>query len=346
MARRRPVESPEHLASPIELEGSTVRVGTCSWTDRTLVNESDWYPRRSMTAAERLSFYASQFPVVEADSTYYFPPTPELSEQWVERTPDGFTMDVKAYSLLTGHPTFPHSLWPDLQTQVAAEHRDKRSLYAKHLPTEAIEEAWDRFRHSLMPLQSAGKLGAVLLQYPRWFTPKEANRAELAAARRRLPEFDLSVEFRNARWLADDECDRTFEFLEEQGLAYVCVDEPQGFDSSLPPVVAATTDLAVVRFHGRNAETWNARVPSAAYRFRYLYSVDELTEWVPRIRELAGSAQQVHVLMNNCYRDHAAINAGEISRLLLGEDAAAVASDRERQRQAVAELGQLRLEFR
>ena len=321
MPRRRTVEGPLELAPAVELGASRVLVGTCSWTDRTLVNETDWYPRRSMTAAERLAYYAARFPLVEADSTYYFPPTPEMSASWVERTPDGFTMNVKAYSLLTGHPTFPHSLWPDLQAEVATEHRDKRSLYSKHLPEEAMEEAWDRFRHALMPLHSAGKLGAVLLQYPRWFTPKDVNREELAAAGRRLPDYKLCVEFRNGRWLADNECDRTFEFLEQQGLAYVCVDEPQGFDSSLPPVVAATSDLAVVRFHGRNAETWNKPVPSAAYRFRYRYSPDELEEWVPGIQQLAQSAAEVHVLMNNCYRDHAVDNAAELARLLRGEPA-------------------------
>src|SRR5438270_9063600 len=296
MPRRRAPEPPTQLAPAIEVGRAKVLVGTCSWTDRTLVNETDWYPRRSMTAAERMAFYASRFPIAEADSTYYFPPTPELATSWVERTPGGFTMDVKAYSLLTGHPTFPHSLWPDLQAEVLPEFRDKRSLYAKHLPPEALDEVWDRFRHALMPLHSAGKLGAVLLQYPHWFTPKDANREELARARQRLPDYDLCVEFRNGRWLNDDECDRTFEFLEEQGLAYVCVDEPQGFDSSLPPVVAATSDLAVVRFHGRNAETWNKQVPSAAYRFRYRYSPEELQEWVPGIEQLASSAGEAHVL--------------------------------------------------
>src|SRR5438067_6033350 len=330
MPARRSPERPTQLAPVIEIGGSRVLVGTCSWTDRTLVNETGWYPRRSMTAAERLAYYASQFPVVEADSTYYYPPTPEMSASWVERTPDGFTMNVKAYSLLTGHPTFPHSLWPDLQSAVASEFRDKRSLYAKHLPPDAVEEAWDRFGHALMPLHSAGKLGAVLLQYPRWFTPKEANREELAAARRRLPDFNLCVEFRNARWLADDECDRTFEFLEQQGLAYVCVDEPQGFDSSLPPVVAVTSDLAVVRFHGRNAETWTKPVPSASYRFRYRYSPEELEEWLPRIQELAGSATEINVLMNNCYRDHAVDNAAELARLLRGDPARVEEPDQQR----------------
>ena len=319
MPARRSPERPTQLAPVIEIASGRVLVGTCSWTDRTLVNESDWYPRRSMTAAERLAYYASQFPVVEADSTYYYPPTPEMSASWVERTPEGFTMDVKAYSLLTGHPTFPHSLWPDLQAEVLPEFRDKRSLYAKHLPPEALDEVWDRFRHALMPLHSAGKLGAVLLQYPHWFTPKDANREELARARQRLPDYDLCVEFRNHRWLDGDECERTLELLEELDLAFVCVDEPQGFKSSVPPVVAATSDLAVVRFHGRNAETWTKRVPSAAYRFRYRYSERELSEWVARVEELAASAREVHAVMNNCYRDFAVVNAAQLARLLGGE---------------------------
>src|SRR5438105_15812889 len=173
MPRRRAPDGPMELAPAIELGRSRVLVGTCSWTDRTLVNETDWYPRRSMTAAERLAFYASRFPLAEADSTYYFPPTPELATSWVERTPGGFTMDVKAYSLLTGHPTFPHSLWPDLQAEVIPEHRDKRRLYPKHLNAAALDEVWARFEHAVMPLHAAGKLGAVLLQYPRWFGPKE-----------------------------------------------------------------------------------------------------------------------------------------------------------------------------
>ncbi len=299
-------------------------VGTCSWTDPTLVKETDWYPRRSMTAAERLAFYASHFPVVEVDSTYYFPPTPELAGSWVERTPSGFTMNVKAYSLLTGHPTFPHSLWPDLQGEIAPEHRDKRRLYAKHLSPEAVEEVWDRFRHSLLPLHSSGKVGAVLLQYPRWFGPKDANREEIARAKERLADFAVCVEFRNARWLEGDECERTFEFLEEHGLTFVCVDEPPGFPSSLPPVVAATTDLAVVRFHGRNTETWERHTATAAQRFRYRYNVAELTEWLPKVHELAGSAKEVHLLMNNCYRDDAVVNAAQLADLLQGREVADV----------------------
>ena len=295
-------------------------VGTCSWTDPTLVKQTDWYPRRSMSSSERLAFYASNFPLVEVDSTYYFPPTPELAGGWVERTPAGFTMNVKAYSLLTGHPTLPNSLWPDLQAEILPEHRDKRSVYAKHLPDLAVEEVWERFRHSLMPLHSAGKLGAVLLQYPRWFGPKERSREEIRLAALRLPDYRLCVEFRNPRWLAEEECERTLELLEADGLAFVCVDAPQGLTSSMPPVVAATSELAVVRFHGRNAETWEGRTRTAAERFRYRYRVEELREWEPRIAELGASAQEVHLLMNNCYRDHAVVNASQLVRLLSGDE--------------------------
>lgn len=315
-----PASSPgELLAPPLVIEGARVVVGTCSWTDPTLVRQTDWYPRKSMTAAERLAFYSSRFPIVEADSTYYFPPTPELAAGWVERTPERFTMNVKLYSLLTGHPTFPHSLWPDLQAEVLPEFRDKRRLYSKHLPEDAVEEVWDRFLHALRPLAEAGKMGAVLVQFPRWFGPKDSNRDEIRRVTARLGDYRGCVEFRNGRWLDGDECEATFELLEELGVAYVCVDEPQGFASSLPPVVAATSDLAVVRFHGRNRETWEGESPSAAERFRYLYSVDELEEWVPRIHELARSANEVHVLMNNCYRDHGVINAGQLAQLLAGQ---------------------------
>ncbi|HEX2117688.1 MAG TPA: DUF72 domain-containing protein [Acidimicrobiales bacterium] len=304
----------------LDLAGSRVLVGTCSWTDATLVKETDWYPKKSMTAAERLAYYASRFPIVEVDSTYYFPPTPELSETWAERTPAGFTMNVKAWSLLTGHPTFPNSLWEDMQSAVPTEHRDKRRLYAHYLPDDALDEAFDRFRHSLLPLQRAGRLGAVLLQYPRWFGPKAENRQVLRDTVARLPGLRLCVEFRHARWLESNDCERTFELLEELGVSFVCVDEPAGFPSSMPPVVAVTSDLAVVRFHGRNTATWeDPEIQTAAERFRYRYKTDELREWLPRLHELAASAREVHVLMNNCYRDDAVINAAELAELLAGD---------------------------
>jgi uncharacterized protein YecE (DUF72 family) len=294
-----------------------ILVGTCSWTDKTLVRETSFYPRKSMKAEERLRHYASIFPIVEVDSTYYFPPTEDMAGLWVLRTPDGFTMNVKAYSLLTGHPTRPDSLWPEVADELPLEHRGKRSIYLSHLPDPAVDVAWDLFRRALMPLHSAGKLGTVLFQFPHWFRPNAESRRTLRELRGRLPDYDCAVEFRHGSWLADDERERTLGLLERAGLAFVCVDEPQGFASSVPPVVAATSEIAVVRFHGRNAATWEDKeITTAAERFAYRYSEEELAGWVPSLRRLAGSARETHALMNNCYRDHAVDNGRQLAALL------------------------------
>jgi uncharacterized protein YecE (DUF72 family) len=295
--------------------GGRLLVGTCSWTDRTLVQESNFYPKRSMRAEERLRYYASIFPLVEVDASYYFPPTEEMAGLWVERTPAGFTMSVKAYSLLTGHPTRPDSLWPEVADQVPVEHKEKRSVYLSHLPAEAVDASWELFRQALMPLHSAGKLGTVLFQFPPWFRPNSGNRRTLAGLQGRLPDYDLAVEFRHGSWLSDDERGRTLALLEREGLVFVCVDEPQGFDNSVPPLVAATADIAVVRFHGRNADTWEDRSLTAAERFAYRYDEGELAEWVPNLKRLASSARETHALMNNCYRDYAVDNGRQLAAL-------------------------------
>jgi len=305
---------PSPLGPVLHLGGAEVRVGTCSWADRTLVRETDWYPRRTMSAAERLAFYGARFPLVEADSTYYRPPSRQLTAGWAERTPDGFRMNVKAYSLMTGHPTRPDTLWPDIAAELEAGAADKRNIYQHHLPDDAFDEAWARFADALVPLAEAGKLGAVLLQYPHWFTPKRANRDELARARERLPGLAVCVELRSPLWFGDDDLDRTVRWLADHDLALVSVDAPEV--SKLPRMAAATTDLAVVRFHGRSDETWSTRAASAAERFRYLYDRRELRPWVDRVRHLAEEADEVHVLMNNCYQDYGVRNAADMVDLL------------------------------
>jgi uncharacterized protein YecE (DUF72 family) len=298
--------------------GSRILVGTCSWTDKTLTDETDWYPKRSMTAEERLKFYAARFPIVEADSTYYFPPSRQLAKSWVERTPRDFTMNVKAYSLLTGHPTRPASLWRDLRDDLPAEVASKRNLYAKHLDPDALDEVWFRFVDALKPLVDAGKLGAVLMQYPSWFVPKRDNRNELALMRERMGDLPVCVEFRAPSWFKPSDRDRTLDLLRDLHLALVVVDAPKA--SKLPTVLEATTDeLAVVRFHGRADDTWSARTSTAAERFRYLYSKRQLRPWVPKLEELASQAREVHALMNNCYRDHGVRNAMELHEMLDGD---------------------------
>jgi uncharacterized protein YecE (DUF72 family) len=297
-------------------KGGKILVGTCSWTDPTLVKETDWYPKRSMSAAERLAYYAERFPIAEADSTYYFPPTPQLTKGWAERTPPSFTMNVKAYSLLTGHPAKPNSLWPDVRDSVKEEFAGKRNVYMTHLPSDAVDEVWRRFRYSLTPLIDVGKLGAVLMQYPEWFVAKKDNRAQLAAIRERWDDVPVCVEFRSPTWTATpSDRDRTVGTLRELRLAMVVVDAPPV--SGLPAVDEVTDRaLAVVRFHGRNDDTWKGRTETAAERFKYLYSKKQLQSWVPRLERLADQADRVHALMNNCYQDFGVRNAADLAGLI------------------------------
>jgi uncharacterized protein YecE (DUF72 family) len=296
-----------------------ILVGTCSWTDKTLIKDTDWYPKRSMSAAERLAFYAARFPIAEADSTYYFPPTPQLVTGWADRTPAAFTMNIKAYSLLTGHPARPNSLWPDVREAIKPEFTGKRNVYVSHLPSDAVDEVWNRFRYALRPLADAGKLGVVLMQYPEWFTARKDNRAQLTAIRERWEDVPVCVEFRSPTWFSTPrDRDRTVGALRDLGLALVVVDAPKA--SGLPIVAEVTVPgLAVVRFHGRNNDTWREQTKSAAERFKYLYSKREMQSWVPKVRGLAEQAERVHALMNNCYQDYGVRNAADLVELLEGE---------------------------
>jgi len=304
------------LGPGVEIGRHRLLTGSCSWADKTLVEHADWYPRRTMSAEERLRFYASQFPLTEIDSTYYAPPAEQQARLWAERTPEGFRFDVKAYSLLTGHPTRPRTLWKDIREGLAPDNAEKRSVYAHHLDPEALDEAWRRFAAALRPLHDAGKLGAVLFQYPPWFVPRRDNRREVEALAGRLPDYRVCVEFRSPMWLAEPrDRERTLGMLEEHGLIFVCIDAPP--ISELPRVLAVTNpDLMVMRFHGRSDGTWKGNAPSAAERFRYLYSDAELEELAGPVADAATQAREAHLLMNNCYRDYAVRNAAEFRDLL------------------------------
>jgi uncharacterized protein YecE (DUF72 family) len=309
-------QSAQELGPPAWTGEHVVLTGSCSWTDRTMVEESDWYPRRTMTPEERLRYYAAQFPLTEIDSTYYAPPAERQATLWAQRTPDGFRFDVKAYSLLTGHPTRPRSLWRDLRERLPPEVAEKRNIYPHHLDPEAMEEAWRRFEAALRPLHEAGRLGAVLFQYPPWFGPRRDNRAEIEALAERLPDYRISVEFRSPRWLAEErDRERTLGMLEEHRLIFVCVDAPPV--SGLPRVMAVTNpELFMMRFHGRSNSTWKDTSRSAAERFKYVYSEEELEELAQPIAEHAREARETHLLMNNCYRDYAVRNAAQLRELL------------------------------
>ena len=289
-----------------------IRVGTASWTDKTLL-ASGWYPPDKQSAEERLGYYASRFPLVEVDSTYYTPPNERNSRLWTERTPEGFTFNVKAFSLLTQHPTKPSALYKDLRPEGVT-----KNLYLRDVPESTVDAVWERFLGALEPLHAAGKLGALLFQFPQWFPIGRANKHYILECKRRCEPLRICVEFRNKTWLSDDNRAETLDFLTSYGVPYVCVDMPQGHASSVPPVVAATSDLAVVRFHG-HSDKWTSR--DIYDRFGYLYSTDELREWAPKVRSLSEQAAETHVLMNNCYQDYAQTNAQQLMDVLTSIDA-------------------------
>ena len=286
-----------------------ILIGTASWTDKTLL-ASGWYPPNAATPEARLRYYAEQFPIVEVDSTYYTPPNERNSELWAARTPDFFRFNVKAFSLLTQHPTRVSALYKDVRPET-----DKANVYAKDLEPTVVDEVWARFLSALEPLHSAGKLGAVLFQFPQWFTIRRSNKDYLLECKERAAPYRICVEFRSASWFKDEETtDETLDFLRSYALPYVVVDMPQGHASSVPPVVAATTpDLAVVRFHG-HSKSWDSR--DIYERFGYLYDDSELESWAPKIRELGAQVRETHVLLNNCYRNYAQLNARRLAQLV------------------------------
>ncbi|TMR09967.1 DUF72 domain-containing protein [Nonomuraea turkmeniaca] len=287
-----------------------ILVGTASWTDKTLL-ASGWYPDDVTSAQERLSYYASRFPLVEVDSSYYSPPAESTVALWRDRTPAGFTFGIKAFSLLTQHPTKPTALYKDVRERLGEA--TKPNLYLRDLDPQLVDHVWDRFLAALSPLHESNRLGAILFQFPRWFPIGKGNKQYILECKARCAPLRICVEFRNHTWMSEENQAETLDFLTSYGVPYVSVDMPQGYPDSIPPVLAATADLAVVRFHG-HSDKWTSK--DIHERFGYLYKEEELREWAPRIRRLAEDAESTHVLMNNCYRDYAQINAAQLARLI------------------------------
>jgi uncharacterized protein YecE (DUF72 family) len=295
-----------------------IRVGTASWTDPTIVKGGVFYPRGTGSAEDRLRYYASQFPVVEVDSSYYSLPERATAALWAARTPDDFVFHLKAHALLTGQPSEVARLPEDVSGALPAALAAKTRIYAKDLPLELYDAIWERFLDALEPLRLAGKLGGVLLQYPRWFLPTPANKDLIAESATRLAAVGASVEFRNHLWFNSEKATEwTLEMLRGLDVTHVMVDGPQGLDSSVPAVAAVTNPkLAIVRLHGRRAATWEgAKVPTVE-RYRYLYSAEELEPWVDRIEATAKQAVRTVVLQNNCYGNYGTTNAREMVAML------------------------------
>jgi uncharacterized protein YecE (DUF72 family) len=271
-----------------------IRIGTCSWADEALTKH--WYPRGVRTGEERLRHYAEQFSTVEVDSTYYRLPDPEMVSLWAERTPEDFVMHVKAFGVMTRHPVKADQLPPDLREQAPVDERGR----VDRPPREFRAEVFARFHEALAPLREDGKLGGVLMQFPSYVVFKPVSLEYLEWAAGQLQGDRMLVEFRHRSWFEDDNRAEVLSFLEELGATNVVVDAPKTDAKNLvPTVVAVTSPLAYVRFHGRNADTWNVRGGSASERFDYLYTREELSEWVEPLRQLSEEAEEVYVLFNN-----------------------------------------------
>lgn len=287
-----------------------ILIGTSSWADRLLV-ASGWYPSRVNTPQGRLEYYAEHFPLVEVDTSFYAIPAPEVTSAWAQHTPASFTFNVKAFSLFTGHSTRAGNLPPELRPAGAAS---ERHLRRRDLSEEAYDALWARFHESLEPL--SGKLGAVLLQFPPWLTcdPKGYDRI-LEAAQRCRP-LRAAVEVRHGSWLTADTAEETLTFLATHDISYCCVDMPQGQATSVPPILLATAEPAMLRLHGRSRQ-WSTG--DKQEKFRYAYSEEELTGWASQLRELSAEADRVHVLFNNCCAGQAQRDAATLKAMLGAE---------------------------
>jgi uncharacterized protein YecE (DUF72 family) len=268
---------------------STLLVGTCNWSDHL-----GFYPP-GVKPTDRLAYYARFFPLVEVDSTFYHLPSERNFAKWAAVTPGDFAFNVKAYRALTLHD------------------RDERGGVV--MPTPEIVQ---RFSGALEPVREAGKLRALHFQFPPWFVANDRHRDYLGQVRQMFPDDLLAVEFRHRSWLMPDERERSFDLLRDHGMVYTIVDEPQGESNSVPPLVAVTNPaLAIIRFHGRNQETWNKPgLKGSQERFNYRYTTDELTGWLPNITEVAGEAETVHLLFNNNAGNYAVVNGLEMRDLL------------------------------
>ena len=294
----------------------SVLVGTASWTDKTLLACGRFYPKTATTAEARLRFYASQFPLVEVDSSYYAMPAPNTAQLWAERTPNEFVMNVKAFRLFTGHQTSPTVLHKDIRAALPPS--TKANVYYRELPVELRDELWRRFIEALAPLRASNKLGLVHFQFPPWLVRNADGQAHVRHCVERMAGHTLGVEFRHRSWFEGEHASATLAFQRELGVVHTVVDGPQGFANSVPAIWEVTHPaFALLRLHGRNIETWNVKGATAASdRFNYDYGQAELTDIAEKVTRLALLAASTHVVFNNNMEDQGQRNATLLMRLL------------------------------
>ena len=293
-----------------------ILIGTSSWTDKTLIACGRFYPPTATTPEERLRFYASRFPIVEIDSSYHGIPSVENAQRWVERTPPGFVFNIKAYRLFTRHQTPVVSLGRAIGEALGST---KKNVYDKDVPADITTELWRQFRAVLEVLRTAGKLGAVHMQFAPWVAFHPETFGYLEHCRAMLAGFTVAVEFRNVTWFnSDKHASRALAFERENGFGNVVVDEPQDIANTIPAVREVTNSkLAVVRLHGRNHGTWNRKgLKSSSQRFDYDYDERELKEIGQQVAAISAKSETTHVLFNNNHQDQGQRGARTLTEIL------------------------------
>lgn len=293
---------PAAAAEPV---GGRVYVGTCSWAEKTFV-KSGFYPPGIRRSDERLRYYATRFPTVEIDASYFALLPPAYSRRWAEETPPGFIMHAKAFGLFTGHAASVERLPQGFASLLPAGLRDGGEIRIRDVPEEFLNACWDHFRAFLSPLAAAGKLGYILFQLPPGVKYSPEALEAMRGWQRELEGFRVAVEFRHRDWSRHPEA---MEFLERERLIYVMVDLPD-LPRLMPAVQAVTGDWAVVRFHGRNRAGWAQAGASTQQRYDYRYSTEELRPWARTVGQLGGRASRFFAMFNN----HASGNMAKDAR--------------------------------
>lgn len=290
-----------------------IRIGTCSWTDKTLLR-SGFYPDAASTPASRLAFYASQFDIVEVDSSFYALPNPENAVRWITCTPREFVFGVKSFALFTFHRAKISVLPKWLQGEL---HRDPSYLIRREeLTNEQRLRLYEEFLQALRILHRANRLAYLLFQFPpRWYFSRESL-AYIRRLRQVSGPLPLAVEVRNNSWLAPHNREAFFGTLRDENIAYVAVDEPK-LDWTLSREWPLTAEWGTVaRFHGRNEAGWRNPRASVMEKFDYEYSDEELSEWEDSILEMQRNAKNICLMYNNCVSDKAVRSANRMKGIL------------------------------
>jgi len=280
------------------------------------VKEGGFYPQPvAAKPAARLRYYATVFPTVEIDATYYALLDPEMADRWVEWTPQGFVFHVKAFGLFTGHGVDPRRLPVEIQRLLPREAAGLRQVSFREIPREVEDACWEHFTELTRRLRDAGRIGYILFQFPRWYVPSPGLFRRLNHIRGLLDGYRVAVEFRHRAWVDNKNRPAVVDVLRENDFIYVIPDEPE-LSWTVPPVVLVTSDWSVVRFHGRNAAAWGRRGTSTHEVYDYLYSQAELKPWAAKAREIAGQVKRLHLMFNNHYRGSSAKNARTMLEML------------------------------